>query len=197
MRTSSQDALMKKFGVSQEDIKTSQLLFQEMCPRPSVCACNPNRRVTKEKAEALLGYSVERLQRSKALKVLGTSEDMIEEENCKNLGSLGVAGRRRSFVIQDDSGSEGGNKYDLGKALKKSRKRTRGSFEFEKKHKGHFAMDRKNKKNDDTSDIGVSSLRTLEGTINGLQSELQCAKREISELKRRVEELERREQSAI
>lgn len=197
MPKSSQDALMKKFGVSQEDIKTSQLLFQEMCPRPSVCACNSSRRTTGQKAEALLGYSVERLQRSKALKVLGTSEDMIEEENCKNLGSLGVAGRRRSFIIQDDSDSEGGRKYDLGKASKKSRKRNRGSFEYEKKLKGHLAMDEKNKKNADTSNLSISSLRSLEGNINGLRSELQCAKKEISELKRRLEELERREQSLI
>ena len=56
----------------------------------------PKRRVST-KAEILMGYDKERLNRERALKRLGVSEEQLDIENSKFLGSLGVDGRKRSF----------------------------------------------------------------------------------------------------
>uniref|UniRef100_A0A6V2JTP0 Uncharacterized protein n=1 Tax=Ditylum brightwellii TaxID=49249 RepID=A0A6V2JTP0_9STRA len=84
---------LKKIGVTEEDVKSSEKLFAQIPPAPD----------TKDgdstKPERILGYAEIRLRREKAIKILGTTEEEVEIENTKNLGSLGVGGRRRSFTV--------------------------------------------------------------------------------------------------
>jgi hypothetical protein len=68
-------------GVSEDDIRTGKILSVEIPP------LGPWETLTKE--EKLLGYAKSRLKREKALKILGVTEDEIEYENRKRLGSLG------------------------------------------------------------------------------------------------------------
>lgn len=76
-----------KLGVSEADVELAEKLLQ-LIPRTPF---DPN------KAERILGYASMRLHREKALRLLGLTEEEIEEENAKVLGSLGSSGRRRSF----------------------------------------------------------------------------------------------------
>ena len=98
--TASRARALKKLGLTEEDVHFSKKLFSEIssaCSNgtTSTTACS-------KKAERLLGYTETRLKRSKALKLLGATEDDIEVECQKNLGSLGHGGRRRSFVTEMD-----------------------------------------------------------------------------------------------
>ena len=98
--TASRARALKKLGLTEEDVHFSKKLFSEIssaCSNgtTSTTACS-------KKAERLLGYTETRLKRSKALKLLGATEDDIEVECQKNLGSLGHGGRRRSFVMEMD-----------------------------------------------------------------------------------------------
>jgi hypothetical protein len=81
----------KQMGLSEDNVKTASHLFREAPGLPRVEDCT--------KAELVFGYSMVRLQRSKALKVLGTTEDMIDENQSKALSALGIDGRRRSFEL--------------------------------------------------------------------------------------------------
>ena len=63
---------------------------------PTKTPCNST------KAERLLGYNERKLKRAKALRLLGATEDDVELECAKNLGSLGQGARRRSFVMEMD-----------------------------------------------------------------------------------------------
>lgn len=85
--------LLKKFGLSEDDIKASKKLFSEM-PLPT-----PPENSRCKKQERVLGYRTLTLRREKALRLLGASEADIELENSKNLGALGISGRRRSFMV--------------------------------------------------------------------------------------------------
>ena len=76
-----------KLGVSEADVELAEKLIRLIPKTPS----DPN------KAERILGYASMRLYREKALRLLGLTEEEIEEENAKVLGSLGSSGRRRSF----------------------------------------------------------------------------------------------------
>ncbi|KAL7429973.1 hypothetical protein ACHAXH_001497 [Discostella pseudostelligera] len=76
-----------KLGVSEDDVELAEMLLRLIPKTPS----DPN------KAERILGYASMRLHREKALRLLGMTEEEIEEENAKVLGSLGTSGRRRSF----------------------------------------------------------------------------------------------------
>lgn len=78
---------LTKLGVSEEDVAIAEKLLR-LIPRTS---SDPN------KAERILGYASMRLHREKALRLLGLTEEQIEEENAKSLGALGASGRRRSF----------------------------------------------------------------------------------------------------
>jgi hypothetical protein len=82
---------LEKLGVSENDVHLAERLIKQI---PS-CPSDPN------KAERILGYATSRLEREKALRLLGTTEEEVEIENAKNLGSLGVAARRRSHSLID------------------------------------------------------------------------------------------------
>ncbi|KAL7447252.1 hypothetical protein ACHAXM_011036 [Skeletonema potamos] len=83
---------LQKLGVSENDVKIAERLLNQIPPCPSD---------TENKAEQVLGFACSRLYREKAIRILGTSETEIELENAKNLGSLGVGGRRRSWQASD------------------------------------------------------------------------------------------------
>lgn len=82
---------LEKLGVSENDVLLAERLIKQI---PS-CPSDPN------KAERILGYATSRLEREKALRLLGATEEEVEIENAKNLGSLGVAARRRSHSLID------------------------------------------------------------------------------------------------
>ena len=90
--------ILETLGLSEDDIVTSTMLFKQMgiSSRPS---SNQGRSREFLKEEKVLGYTTTCLQREKALKILGTTEEGLKEENCKSLGALGKSGRRRSFTL--------------------------------------------------------------------------------------------------
>ena len=53
------------------------------------------------KSERILGYAANRMKREKAVRLLGSTEDEVAMEIPKVLGTLGVAGRRRSYSTTD------------------------------------------------------------------------------------------------
>ena len=93
--TNNQSKCFEKLGVGTEDVKMAERLLNQIPPCPS----DPNNKV-----EQLMGYARIRLLREKAIRVLGTSETEVELENAKNLGSLGVGGRRRSWAVVEGDG---------------------------------------------------------------------------------------------
>uniref|UniRef100_A0A7S2UEP3 Uncharacterized protein n=1 Tax=Attheya septentrionalis TaxID=420275 RepID=A0A7S2UEP3_9STRA len=72
---------LRRLGVSEEDIRTGEILTAEIPP------LGPWKTLSKE--EKLLGYTKSRLSREKALKILGVTEEEIENKNRKRLGALG------------------------------------------------------------------------------------------------------------
>lgn len=88
---------LKRLGLTEEDVHLSKKLFNEISSQATTASS-----YNSTKAERLLGYNETRLKRSKALRLLGATEDDIELECAKNLGSLGQGGRRRSFVVEMD-----------------------------------------------------------------------------------------------
>jgi len=80
---------LRQLGLSEDNIITARTLFSEAPGLPSKKDC--------KKEEIILGYSLKRVKRKKALKLLGETEDTIELNKSKALASLGVAGRRRSY----------------------------------------------------------------------------------------------------
>ena len=102
MLPTSRARALKKLGLTEEDVHLSKKLFSEMSSSaktpPTKTPCNST------KAERLLGYNERKLKRAKALRLLGATEDDVELECAKNLGSLGQGARRRSFVMEMDKG---------------------------------------------------------------------------------------------
>jgi hypothetical protein len=98
--TASRARALKKLGLTEEDVHFSKKLFSEISS--AACSNGTTSPTACSKAERLLGYTETRLKRAKALKLLGATEDDIEVECQKNLGSLGHGGRRRSFVMEMD-----------------------------------------------------------------------------------------------
>jgi len=98
---STRNKALVTLGLSEDDIKTSVTLFQQL-PLPPIIPRNWGRPKSPDpaKAEKLMGYATLCLQREKALKVLGTSEEDVEVENSKSLGALGQSGRRRSYLFK-------------------------------------------------------------------------------------------------
>eukprot|EP00586_Coscinodiscus_wailesii_P006939 CAMPEP_0172492178 /NCGR_PEP_ID=MMETSP1066-20121228/23216_1 /TAXON_ID=671091 /ORGANISM="Coscinodiscus wailesii, Strain CCMP2513" /LENGTH=306 /DNA_ID=CAMNT_0013261641 /DNA_START=77 /DNA_END=997 /DNA_ORIENTATION=+ len=86
--------ILKKMGVSEDDVLHAEILIAQI-PPPS----------HHTKIEKVMGYDESRLKREKATKLMGTSEDEIETENAKEMASLGIAGRRRSFSLTVNNAS--------------------------------------------------------------------------------------------
>jgi len=83
---------LRKLGVSEEDVRTAERILAEIPPPPRIHL------QTSSKVEVILGYCKSRLKREKALKILGANEEEVDRENSKVLGSLGISGRRRSYM---------------------------------------------------------------------------------------------------
>lgn len=66
--------------MTEEDLNAAERIFLE-----AAAFCSLGR-----KEEKVLGYSLEQIKREKALERLGVTQEQIEFEACKNLGSLGV-----------------------------------------------------------------------------------------------------------
>lgn len=91
--TNNQSKCFEKLGIGLEDVKMAERLLNQIPPCPSD---------SNNKVEQLMGYATTRLLREKAIRVLGTTEAEVELENAKNLGSLGVGGRRRSWAMTSE-----------------------------------------------------------------------------------------------
>ncbi len=89
-----QSKCYEKLGIGLEDVKMAERLLNQIPPCPSD---------SNNKVEQLMGYARPRLLREKAIRVLGTTETEVELENAKNLGSLGVGGRRRSWAMASEA----------------------------------------------------------------------------------------------
>lgn len=100
MLQTSRARALKKLGLTEEDVHLSKKLFSEI----SSSAATSTKTPCSTKAERLLGYNQTRLKRAKALRLLGATEDDVELECAKNLGSLGQGARRRSFIVEMDKG---------------------------------------------------------------------------------------------
>lgn len=92
MLSARRGTLLRKFGISENDVNHSEKLFAQIPP------LSPSQSITS-KVERLTGYANIRLGRDKALRLMGVNENDIDVENAKNLGALGVSGRRRSFTF--------------------------------------------------------------------------------------------------
>ncbi len=81
---------LRQLGVTEDDLVIAGKIMSQAPPPPT--------RRASTKAELVLGYDKERLNRERALKRLGVSEEQLDVENSKNLGALGLDGRKRSFA---------------------------------------------------------------------------------------------------
>jgi hypothetical protein len=80
---------LRKLGVSEDDVLLAEKLLEQI----SSCSIS--------KSERILGYAAIRMKREKAIRLLGATEDEVAVEIPKVLGTLGVAGRRRSYSTTD------------------------------------------------------------------------------------------------
>src|SRR3546814_13417686 len=71
---------LRKMGITEEHFTKGEEL---MAQAPPPTALN-------DKVEKITGYSHDQMRRSKAMAVLGTTEEKIDEERAKLLGSLGL-----------------------------------------------------------------------------------------------------------
>lgn len=98
MNGNNRESILRKFGLTEDDVRDSEKLFKQMPPPPP-----PKNMSCCSKEERLLGYTMMRIKREKALRVLGASEEDVDIENSKNLGALGQNGRKRSFFVLNQS----------------------------------------------------------------------------------------------
>lgn len=77
---------LRKLGVSEDDVIFAEKLLEQ------ISSCSTN-----NKTERILGYAATRMKREKAIRLLGVTEDEVAVEIPKVLGTLGIAGRRRSY----------------------------------------------------------------------------------------------------
>lgn len=170
---------LKKLGVSEEDVELAKQLLEQI----PTCPSDPN------KVERILGYASSRLAREKALRLLGTTEEEVDCENAKMLGSLGVAGRRRSFsVMQHPNQPE---LLVLARALPRA---TAISFErhtfVAMKPKAPHRARRKTMVS--TSKPDRQRRRSSDTEIRFLRNQARTSEMKMEALKSRIEELEKR-----
>ena len=145
---------LQKLGVTEDDVHLAERLLKQI----PVCPSDPN------KAERIFGYAKSRLEREKAMRLLGATEEEVEIENAKNLGSLGVGARRRSFSVIETP----------PKPLYKNRK---SSFPKRPRHSSFDAAVRPYK-------------RKHSAELRRLRQQSMASAMEIDSLRKRIEELE-------
>jgi hypothetical protein len=189
MKAHSRDSILRKLGLTEEDVRDSEKLFQQMPPPP------PQSPKTCLKEERLLGYTMLRLKRSKALRVLGTSEEEVDIENTKNLGSLGRSGRRRSFLIEikDMPKPKGINHFDLFSPRIKGKRRRLSKRNSCFRSCGRYRE--KSVRRKSTGDL--LSLKIAVNDVKNLKKQNEDANAEIALLRQRLERLEKEFSSQI
>lgn len=181
---------LKKLGVTEDDVRLAEKLLEQI----SFCSIN--------KAERVLGYAAARMKREKALRLLGASEDEVAVEVPKVLGSLGVAGRRRSYSEADFTapafvvvrGSVGS--YPR---MSMERRLTRHDTENRRLSYDPFLQQRRSKevvrRRSSDSDVPKNLVRTLRKTK--AKTEIEILKAQITMLERRLEQVELLRQPSI
>lgn len=165
---------LQKLGVSEDDVHLAERLMKQI----PACPSDPN------KAERIFGYAKSRLERQKAMRLLGATEEEVEVENAKNLGSLGVGARRRSFSVIERAPSK-----PLYKNRKSSisRKPRHSSFDtalrpYKRKHSAEL---RRLRQQSMVSAIEIDSLRKrieeLENLIQSSSRNSSCSSVRIDE----------------
>jgi hypothetical protein len=149
---------LRKLGVSEDDVATAERILSEIPPPPQI------RLHTSSKVEILLGYSKSRLRREKALKVLGAKEEEVDQENAKALGSLGLSGRRRSYMSNEN------DKFLLLRQRRRGSYDNKGVVPWLRKHKAELRKIRK----DMTAQ--QKEIESLKYQLEILQDELQDVK---------------------
>ena len=181
MNERSRESILRKLGLTEQDVKDSEKLFRQMPPPP------PPSRAYCLKEEELLGYTMLRLKRSKALRVLGASEEDVDVENAKNLGSLGRSGRRRSFFVHESSMSR--RVSDFGFYTQKSKSSRRISKKYSLTKSSSTRFNKKSLRRRSTGDL--LSLKRAVSEVTNLKKRNNDANAEIIRLKQRVENLEK------
>jgi len=183
---------LKKLGVTEDDVRLAEKLLEQI----SFCSIN--------KAERILGYAAARMKREKALRLLGASEDEVAVEVPKVLGSLGVAGRRRSYSEADFTapafvvvrGSVGS--YPL---VSMERRLTRHDNENRRLSYDPFFRQRRSKevvrRRSSDSDVPKNLVRSLRKTNAKISPEIELLKAQITMLERRLEQVELNRQTSI
>lgn len=86
---------MKIFGATSDEMKNWSALqrlgitYSEFEDGNSIHSSTRTCLSKGEKTERMTGYSIEQIRRSKALRILGTTEDEIYESRAKKLGDIG------------------------------------------------------------------------------------------------------------
>ncbi|KAL7538061.1 hypothetical protein ACHAXR_008273 [Thalassiosira sp. AJA248-18] len=173
---------LRKLGVSEDDVHLAVKLLDQI----PACPSDPN------KAERILGYASSRLARAKALRLLGATEEEVDLENAKMLGSLGVAGRRRSFsMVHPPSHAE---MLALSKAMPKAKRSSMMAKLQRYSGSGNFRQMRRHTLN--TVKRRRSSIdkqrRSSDSEIRRLRNNAKSSANEIKALKARIDELEKR-----
>lgn len=184
MKTENRSSILKKLGLTEEDVIDSERLLRQIPPPPPSHSSAKYEYCTK--AERLLGYTLLRLSREKALRVLGASEEDVDIENSKTLGSLGRSGRRRSFVVRNEKAN---GVYAGQISCLKIRKSSRGSIKCRNNPKyGRQSSYRRRS----TSDLYSYRLAlSKDEFVQELKKQNEDASAEITRLKHRLETLER------
>lgn len=161
---------LQKLGVSEDDVNLAKRLLEQI----PACPSDPN------KAERILGYASTRLLREKALRLLGATEEEVDAENAKTLGSLGVAGRRRSFSIETTAHSEF---LAFTKVIPKSSDILRRRHT----HAVHLNREVRQRRN-----VGKRNMTFTETEVRTLHSQAKESANQMREMRAKISELERR-----
>ncbi|KAL7525306.1 hypothetical protein ACHAWF_001301 [Thalassiosira exigua] len=162
---------LSKLGVSEDEVQLAEKLLGQI----PACPSDPN------KAERVLGYASSRLAREKALRLLGASEEEVDVENSKILGSMGIAGRRRSFSVAHSSQSD---VLAFAKALPRARRRH--TIGLMKRHVRRMVkIDKRRRRRSSESELmrlraQAKEIEELRSKVNDLESRLSFAKAAVA-----------------
>ena len=195
MNMQSRDSILRKLGLTEEDVKDSEKLFRQIPLPPPPPSSSSSSSYNCSKQERLLGYTMQRLNRAKALKVLGASEEDVDIENSKNLGSLGHSGRKRSFALKNISSNVaiGADGMPCRRLKFVSKRKSKSSRNIRMKQKSFRSQHRLKKsfRRRSTSDIMSIKASTAYDSVRSVMRQESDAKDEIGRLKARLEVLER------
>lgn len=179
---------LKTLGVTEDDVRLAEKLLEHI----SFYSIN--------KAERILGYAAARMKREKALRLLGASEDEVTVEIPKVLGTLGVAGRRRSYSEADFTapafvvvrGSVGSYpRMSMERRLTRNDTENRLGISYDPMPQQRRSKEVVRRRSSD-SDVSKKLLRSLRlrKTQAKISPEVELLKARIGMLERRLEQVE-------